>query len=312
MDKFVHKTLATKPHDLTYSYYISPNFHDKVKAGLPVVMLIHGFPDDAYMWAGAMPLLSKLPYAFLIPDLLGFAGSSKPTEAKLYNNRQQANSLAQCLDAERVPKEKSVIPIGHDWGSSVAQRFYLWYKERCLGLAILSLAYQIPSIEVFDLAEVNKATTMRFGYPQWEYWNFFTAPDAPEIMKQNLGRFYEVNNGVLPSPDPAELGRDIWMREMFCTPNAMREYITSTGKYANFTVPLKHYEDGAGGARLRKSFIDRLSRDGLEGPVQYYVSLKHNTNLEDERELCAKPNGARIDVPMLYIGETGDWVCRTD
>ena len=49
MDKFEHKSLVTKPYDLTYSYYISPGFHEKVKNGTPVVMLLHGFPDNAHM-----------------------------------------------------------------------------------------------------------------------------------------------------------------------------------------------------------------------------------------------------------------------
>jgi soluble epoxide hydrolase / lipid-phosphate phosphatase len=311
MDKFEHKHLVTKPHDLTYSYYLSPNFHDKVKNGVPVVMLLHGFPDDAFMWAGAVRHLQKLPYPLLVPDLLGFGGSSKPTESSLYNPRKQANSFSQILDEEGVPASKSVIPVGHDWGSLNAQRFYLYHKDRCIGLSILSLAYMIPSPEPFDLVKANEFTSKRFGYEggQWEYWNFFTAPDAPKLMEENLERFYEVNNGNYPSNQPGEEGRDIWMREMFCVPNAMREYITQTGKYEGYTVPLKPYPEGE---RLKKSFIERLSRDGLEGPVCYYHSLKDNTMLEDERELCQAPDGRKITVPMLYIGQTGDWVCRTD
>ena len=34
--------------------------------------------------------------------------------------------------------------------------------------------------------------------------------------------------------------------------------------------------------------------------------------LEDEREIIDRPNGTKIEVPHLYIGMTGDWVCRTD
>lgn len=101
------------------------------------------------------------------------------------------------------------------------------------------------------------------------------------------------------------------MREMFCTPNAMREYVTGTGKYADgWRVPLKEYSNGH--EALRQRFRERMSRDGFEGPVQYYTSLAENTMIQDERELCERVNGTKIEVPMFYIGQTGDWVCRTD
>lgn len=205
----------------------------------------------------------------------------------------------------------SDFKTGHDWGSATAQRFYLYHKSRCVGLSILSLAYQVPSADAFHLEEQNKLTTKRFGYPQWEYWNFFLSPDAPALMRENLDRFYDVNHGVYPSNKPGEEGRDVWMREMFCTPGAMREYVTGTGKWAGGKkVQLKQYPNGH--EELRKRFRERMARDGFEGPVQYYVSLAKNTMIQDEMELCEKKDGTKIEVPMLYIGQTGDWVCRTD
>ena len=311
MDTFEHKSIKTKPFDLTYSYYLSPNFQKSLSPTTPTLLLNHGFPDDAFMWADAIPILRKLNFPMIIPDILGFGGSSKPTDPSKYNYLQQANSLAQILDAENVPN--SVIPIGHDWGSAISQRFYLYHRTRCIGLCLLSLAYQVPSPDPFSLESANEATTKRFGYPQWEYWNFFTAPDAPKLMKENLGRFWEVNNGHYPSPLPEENGRDIWMREMFCTPDAMREYVTGTGRYEGYTVAMKQYPNGE---RLKERFIQRMQKDGLEAPVCYYHSLKENTMLEDERKLCEKAGKEgdlrRIEVPLLYIGQTGDWVCRTD
>jgi pimeloyl-ACP methyl ester carboxylesterase len=236
MDKFEHKTVVTKPFDLTYSYYLSPNFHQSLDPAVPTLVFSHGYPDDAFMWEGAVPSFLKFPYPMVILDILGLGGSSKPTDASKYNYRQQANSIAQILDKEGVGN--NVIPIGHDWGksslcnisslnrgllivslsrvtgSAISQRFYLYHKKRCVGLVLLSLAYQIPTDQPFDLDEQNKLTAGRFGYPQWEYWNFFTAPDAPKLMEADPSRMYEVNHGLYPSNIPEENGRDIWMREV--------------------------------------------------------------------------------------------------
>ena len=172
MDQLEHRTIVTKPYNLTYSYYLSPNFNEKLDKSTPTLVFNHGFPDMAEMWAGALPHMLKLPYPFLLMDLLGFGDTSKPTETEKYNYRQQADSIAQILDKEGVPN--NVIPIGHDWGSAVSQRFFLYHRQRCVGLSLISLAYQIPSPEPFSLDGSDEATTKRFGYPQWEYWNFFT------------------------------------------------------------------------------------------------------------------------------------------
>ena len=229
MNTFEHKTFSTKPYDLTYSYYLDPDFYGKVKPGTPTLMFLHGFPDDAYMWAGLLPTLLKLPNPLIIPDLLGFAGSSKPTDPERYRWRQQADSLVQILAHEGV--HNNIIPIGHDWGSGVAQRFYVFHPERCVGLAPFSLPYFVPSSEPFNLAAANRRGIQKLGYPHLEYWNLFMADDGPELVEKNLERFYEVLHGLYPSPVPGEEGIDIWMREMFCVPNAMREYLTGKGKY---------------------------------------------------------------------------------
>ncbi|KAK4500377.1 hypothetical protein PRZ48_008566 [Zasmidium cellare] len=299
MDSLSHHTRLTSPHNLLYSYYLSPNFASALKNNTPVLLFLHGYPDDAYMWAGTVPTFLNLPYPFVIVDLLGFGGTSKPGDKSIYNYKIQADAIAQLLEGEGV-KGKRVIPIGHDWGSATAQRFYLYHRDRCVGLSINSLAYQIPSPAPFDLDTANANTSKRFGYPQWEYWNFFTLPSAPNLMRTNIRRFYEVMHGNYPD----ENNRDIWMREMFCVPNAMYEYITQTGRYETFTVDLKPYAEDEG---LWKRFEERMCRDGLEGAVNYYHSLRENVMLGEERELSEAGRG-RIEVPVLYIGQTGDWM----
>ena len=74
-------------------------------------------------------------------------------------------------------------------------------------VADISVAYQIPSSEPFDLVKANKATAGRFNYPQWEYWNFFTSKDASQLQEADLSRMYQVNHGLYPSNVPEENGR---------------------------------------------------------------------------------------------------------
>lgn len=111
MQSLTHRTHLTTPHNLLYSYYLSPNFATTPK-NIPVLLFLHGYPDDAYMWAGTVPTFLSLPYSFIIVDLLGFGGTSKPGDMALYNYKIQADAIAQVLDHEGVGEGRGVIPVG--------------------------------------------------------------------------------------------------------------------------------------------------------------------------------------------------------
>lgn len=146
MEKLTHRSLITTPYNLTYSYYLSPNFSQKLSKDVPTLMFLHGYPDDAYMWAGAVPTFLELPYPFIVLDILGFGGSSKPTDASKYNYRNQANSIAQILDQEKVPN--NVIPIGESDSIVLSIRVgianHIFCRPR-LGFSHLPTLLSVPS-----------------------------------------------------------------------------------------------------------------------------------------------------------------------
>ena len=82
-----------------------------------------------------------------------------------------------------------------------------------------------------------------------------------------------------------------------------REYVAKEGKYKDFTVDLKPY---AKDPELQKRYMERMKKDSYAAPVNYYHSLKDNHNLEDESTFSEEDK--KITVPLLYIGQTGDWV----
>src|SRR5436190_2575570 len=148
MEQFARKTFTTS-RSLTYTYYVSPQ--PSSLAPKPALLLLHGFPDDAQEWATVVPFLMPLGFTILIPDLLGYAGTSKPTDATLYNSRSMCDDVVEVLNSESI---QQVIPIGHDWGSFLAQRLYLWHSSRVAALGLLSVAYYPP--RSWDLERFNK------------------------------------------------------------------------------------------------------------------------------------------------------------
>jgi pimeloyl-ACP methyl ester carboxylesterase len=284
MDLLEKKTLRIK-RSLTYTYYVSA----KGDATKPALFFIHGFPDSAYMWSDVVDQLADLPYKVIVPDTLGYAGSSKPTDTSLYNYARMAEDMVEILQAEDIAR---VIIIGHDWGSGLAQRFYLHHPEFVEGIALLNVSYLPPREEKFDLDAVNAFTEKVFGYPQFAYWEFFTADDAAEIVNNNLDKFWEVLHGDV----------DDWMKKMFCVRGAMRDYLLGDKH-----VPLKSY---AREGRWKDDFMGRLMKDGFEAPFQWYKASVNNVQWESDRTIPKEV--VTVRVPMLYIGCTGDSVCRSD
>lgn len=82
----------------------------------PSMTLLHGYPSSSYDWAAtAGPLSSS--HALLMPDLLGFGASDKPTD-HAYSIHEQAD-LIEALWARDGIAETTLVT--HDYADTVAQ-----------------------------------------------------------------------------------------------------------------------------------------------------------------------------------------------
>lgn len=286
MDKFHKKTLKTK-RGYTYTYYASPD--GESSKSTPALFFVHGFPDSAHLWKNVIAQLSDLPNKIIAPDTLGYAGTDKPTETAAYNYKGQADDLAEIVKAETL--EAAVI-IGHDWGSGIAQRVYLHHPELFSAVILLNVAYLPPTGERFDLAAANDMMEKVYGSPYFAYWELFGSEDGAKIIDSNLDRMWEVLHGDV----------DDWMKKMFCTKGAMKAYLEG-----NDRVPLKKY---AQGSEWKDAFLKQFTQDGFDGPTRMYKAAIQNYHFESDEQIPKER--LVITVPVLFIGCTGDTVCRMD
>jgi soluble epoxide hydrolase/lipid-phosphate phosphatase len=284
MDAFERKTLKTS-RGYTYTYYVSPG--DKA---LPTLLFQHGWPDHAAMWKNVAGPLRSTNHPIIIPDMLGYAGTDKPTDISAYKWDAVTKDLIEILDAENAQK---CISIGHDWGSGCASRVYSHYPSRVVGLVNLNVAYLHPGREPFDLDTNNAMTKQIFGYALFEYWNLFAADDGPAVLKGDLDRLYNTMHGEGET-----------MKKFFCAPGAMRDYLTHK---IDADVPLRPY---ARDETFKKEFIDRMSRDGFEGSQCWYKAMVRNYQHESDKFLPEDRD--TVHVPALYIGCKDDAVCRPE
>lgn len=286
MENFQKKTITTRRR-LKYTYYVSP-FGESTEQH-PALFFLHGFPDSSHLWSGVVAMLGHLPNKIIIPDCLGYAGTDKPEYLNLYAYSGQADDLSDILEEETA---KFAIIIGHDWGSALAQRTYLHKRERFSGVVLLNTAYMVPSNEPFDLAAVNDITERMFGYPQFSYWNFLLAPDAPQLIEDNLERMWTALHGDVKD----------WMKKMFCVPNAMRNFLLSSEE-----VPLKAY---AKQSQWKDKFMQQFKNGGFSSTLQMYRATALNVQAESDSTI-PKENLA-IKVPLLFIICTQDAVCMRE
>jgi soluble epoxide hydrolase/lipid-phosphate phosphatase len=286
MDNLKLKTLVTR-RSLKYTFFVSHSGESTDQH--PALFFIHGFPDSAHLWSGVIASLCDLPNKIIIPDCLGYAGTDKPEDTSLYSYKDQADDLEDILHHENA---KSTIIIGHDWGSALVQRTYLYKRELFTGMVLLNTGYMVPSSQPFDLAAVNAFTEKALGYPQFSYWEFFTAPDAANIVENNLDRMWTVLHG----------DAEDWMRSMFCIPGAMRKFLLGTEE-----VPLKAY---ANQPEWRDRFMQQFRRDGFASTLQMYKATA--SNLQTISDSSLSKGNLVIEVPLLFFICTKDAVCVSE
>lgn len=286
MEAFQKKTLKVS-RGYTYTYYTLPG-----DSNLPPLFFHHGWPDHAQMWEGiALRLQSSgVKHAMIIPDLLGYDGTSKPTDPEEYRWDKMMTDLVEIIDKEGHQK---VISVGHDWGSASAARLVNYHPDRTAGLVLFNVAYLPPSRAEYDLDKVNQMTEQIFGYPQFAYWHLFTAENGPEILRNNVGRLYDILHNSLPDG----------MRKFFCVNDAIKNYLENGGE----ELPLRSY---AQDPKFKQAFVDRMTRDGFEGPQCWYKATRFNVQTAIDKQLPEEND--TIKVPVFYVGCHEDPVCRPE
>lgn len=226
-----------------------------------------------------------------MPDLLGHGGTSKPTDPTAYAYHLMVKDMIEILDAEGI---ESLIPLGHDHGSVLAQRIYNHVPDRTAALIMLNVAYSPPAKTPFNLFATNAMTKQVFGYGCVEYFHFLTSPDAARLMMNDLDRVWDIPH--------AKNFED--MRDIYGLPDGMRKYLKDP------TVPRIELKSYATEGDLKAEWKAEIRRGGLEAPLCWYIAMIQQVQYESDKSILEE--NARVDVPTLFIGCGGDAPCRAE
>ena len=167
------------------------------------VMLLHGFPEAAFVWDEVMQRVAPRA-ACVAPNLRGFIGSSAPTEVAAYRARHVVGDIVAAIEALGSPLD---LLVAHDWGGALA-----W-----------NLAAQRPDLlrRLLIINSPHPATFLRelLHNPQQQaasaYMNFFCRPDAESLLAEgDFRRMWPfLQDALWLTPEVREQYRQAWAND---------------------------------------------------------------------------------------------------
>ncbi|KAF7585117.1 hypothetical protein BBP40_012378, partial [Aspergillus hancockii] len=240
----------------------------------PTILLLHGFPSTSYDWRHQIVHFTDQGYGILAPDLLGYGGTSKPTNVTAYKTKSMASEIIEILDHEGIAK---VHGVGHDTGCTLLSRLADHFPERLLSCSFLEVPYMKPGVH-FDLGAVNAGTKALLGFERFGYIGFFIKDEAGEVLDRFADSFF-----TLFYPDDPE----IWA-----------EHVGPTGAMERWLL-----EDRRGPLPSWITEEERLTHQSLlrgnhKSALNWYRALVWNINEEDEKQDHIEPV---LSMPVLML-----------
>ncbi|KAJ6614936.1 alpha/beta-hydrolase [Mycena sp. CBHHK59/15] len=261
----------------TYSYYFSPP-----AAGKPVIFFSHGFPSGAYLWRKQIAFFEPLGYGLVVPDLLGYGGTDKPTDPKFYVGSGLAQDVIDIFNNEGI---EQAIALGHDWGSRVVSRLLNYHPQRVVACAFFGIGYGPPDSEYADPIAKSQMIKKMVGYDVLAYMQFFIQPDAAPLLEKNFDSFFS-----LLYPETPETWKDT-----MCVSGGAKAWIES-----NQTAPLPSYLSPQEKEHYQKQLLD----GGLSAPLCWYKVLIEAHNTKDDGQIPVTSHAIRQ--PCLFVAFTRD------
>jgi haloalkane dehalogenase len=100
----------------------------------PPVVLFHGEPTWSFLWRKVIPPLRDAGFRCIVPDLVGFGRSDKPTDVGWYSYDRHVALAASLLEDLDLRDATLVL---HDWGGAIGLRIAVERAERVTRLALM-------------------------------------------------------------------------------------------------------------------------------------------------------------------------------
>ncbi|ELU41037.1 alpha/beta hydrolase family domain-containing protein [Rhizoctonia solani AG-1 IA] len=146
-----------------------------------------GNSTQSYGWRHQIKGWSGRGIRLIIPDTIGYHGSSQPTSLEDYSTQRQSDDLEELVHRAGVPKGEKIVVIAHDCRRKV--RFLSICKsdlDRTDTRPSLCVPFIPRSPEYVPLEKLIEL------YPNFQYQAFLASHESTAIMNANVERFIQV------------------------------------------------------------------------------------------------------------------------
>ncbi|MCG7609046.1 MULTISPECIES: alpha/beta fold hydrolase [Mycobacterium] len=166
---------------------------DRGPADGPVVVLLHGFPQQNTSWEPIIPLLTAQGFRCLAPNQRGYSPGARPRRRRDYRGTELVEDVLALIDASGADR---VHLMGHDWGAAVAWSVAGAAPEKLASLSALSVPHPI--------AFLRSLLTSRQGLASW-YMYVNQLPWVSErLMLGRDGKGKAIARSLISSGLPSE------------------------------------------------------------------------------------------------------------
>ncbi len=109
-----------EPHYVNVSDGIRVHYLDEGPPGAAPVLLMHGEPSWSFLYRKMIPVLAGAGHRCVVPDLVGFGRSDKPSEQDDYTYQRHVDWMAEALFGRL--DLRGITSFGQDWGGLVGLR----------------------------------------------------------------------------------------------------------------------------------------------------------------------------------------------
>ncbi|KAF3034814.1 hypothetical protein E8E12_006728 [Didymella heteroderae] len=154
----------------------------KANSTAPILVLLHGYPNSAFLWRHVVPLLP--PHPLFVPDLPGYGNSAPPVK---HDKVSVGLLILDALHELLQPSHSSLQPIiliAHDRGARIAHHLHVSSPTSpILGFSITGLALLdiVPTLSQWSIGDSAN------GAKGWFHWSFLANPSIAIPMIQAYG-----------------------------------------------------------------------------------------------------------------------------
>ncbi len=206
---------------MSHSEVIAPDglrlaVQDHGGQGAPVVLAVHGYPDDHSVWDGVAAALSGR-HRVVTYDVRGAGASGTPSGADAYDLDRLADDLRAVADA--VSPDAPVHLLAHDWGA--IQTWHAVTGPAMEGRVASFTSISGPCLDhvglfLRDRSPRHIGRVVRQGLHSW-YTMLFRLPVLPELLWRSglAGRLVSGLEGVpRPAVRDAVNGLELYRRNL--------------------------------------------------------------------------------------------------